>query len=174
MNWAQSLATLLVAAGLALFYILMELTAKSPRRIRVDGREFRMPDMRFHYTADGLYALLDAAGAENHFRLKHYWLLDFGFIVCFLGVMLSIDLNVDKPATTLYLVMGVAAVLRALLDTLENLLLLRVLRACPARRNGLAAFAGFVTSAKFICLYVWVALLFVKLFARAFDLPVTL
>lgn len=174
MNWAQSLATLLVAAGLALFYILMELTAKSPRRIRVDGREYRMPDLRFHYSADGLYQMLDAAGPDNQYRLRRYWLLDFGFIACLLGVMLSIDLNVDKPATLLYLVMGAAAILRALLDTLENLLLLRVLRACPARHNGLAAFAGYVTSAKFLCLYVWVALLFVKLFARAFGLPVTL
>jgi hypothetical protein len=149
----------------------MDFSPKSPRRLHVDGREYHMPDMRFHYNADTLYPMLEAAGAENLPRLRRYWRLDFGFIVCFLGVMLSIDFNIDGPATTLYVVMGVAAVLRALLDALENLLFLRIARAMPARRPRLANVAGFVTSAKFLCLYAWVAMLFLKLFARAFGLP---
>ena len=55
----------------------------------MDGREYHMPDMRFHYNAGTLYPMLEAAGAENLPRLRRYWRLDFGFIVCFLGVMLS-------------------------------------------------------------------------------------
>ena len=33
----------------------------------------------------------------------------------------------------------------------------------------MAGLAGFVTSAKFICLYGWVLLLFYKLFSQAFG-----
>ncbi len=170
MNYLQAALTLAFAVGMAIFYLLMDFSKRSPRRLRVDGREFHMPDMRFHYDADALYAMLDSAGAENLPRLRRYWLLDYGFIVCFLGVMLSIDLNIDGPATTLYLMMGVAAVLRAAFDMVENTLLLRIARALPARKNGLANVAGWVTSVKFLFLYAWVAMLFVKLFARAFGL----
>ena len=171
MNYLQAALTLAFAVGMALFYGLMDFTPKSPRRLRVDGREYHMPDMRFHYNADTLYPMLEAAGTENLPRLRRYWRLDFGLIVCFLGVMLSIDFNIDGPATTLYVVMGAAAVLRALLDVAENLLLLHITHALPARRPGLANAAGVVTSAKFVCLYAWVAMLFLKLFARAFGLP---
>ncbi len=174
MNYLQAALTLVFAVGMALFYALLDYSPKSPRRLHVDGREFHMPDMRFHYNADALYAILDSAGAENLPRLRRYWRLDFGFIVCFLGVMLSIDLNIDGPATMLYLLMGLAAVLRAVFDVLENILLLRVAHALPARKNGLAKVAGFVTSAKFLCLYAWVAMLFFKLFARAFGIQIAL
>lgn len=171
MNYLQAGLTLLFAVGMALFYALMDFSRLSPRRLRVDGREYHMPDMRFHYNADALYSMIEAAGAENLPRLRRYWRLDFGLIVCFLGVMLSIDLNIDGPATTLYLIMGVAAALRAVLDVVENILFLRIARAMPARKPGLANIAGYVTSAKFLCLYAWVAMLFLKLFARAFGLP---
>ena len=169
MNWVQSLLTLLVASGMGIFYALMDFSKKSPRHIRVNEREFRMPDTRFHYSAAQLYQSFAEVGEENHPRLRRFWLLDFGFIVCFLGVMLAIDLNFDKPATTLYVVMGSLAVARAALDVLENVLLLRALRLYPARRNAMAGLAGFVTSAKFICLYGWVLLLFYKLFSQAFG-----
>lgn len=170
MNWIQALATLLFGAGMALFYALMEMSPKSPRRIRINGKEFHMPDMRFHYTPDALYRSFSEAGEDNLPRLRRYWRLDFGFIVSFWGVMMSVDLNLDAPATTLYLAMGVAATLRAVLDFLENILLLRLYRAYPSRRNLLAGFAGFVTSAKFLCLYAWVGMLFYRLFTRAFGL----
>ena len=166
----QASVTLAVICGLGLFYYLMDMTRQSPRRVQIQGKAFTMPDMRFHYTPAALYAALDAMGAENRPRMKRYWLLDFGFILCLLGVMLSIDLNVDGPATTLYLVMGGIAIARAVLDALENILLLRLYRAYPVKRNRLAAFAGYVTSLKFLCLYAWVALLFIKLFTRAFGI----
>lgn len=174
MNYLQAALTLVFTLGMALFYALMDFSRKSPRRLRVDEHEFHMPDMRFHYSADGLYAMLESVGAENLPLLRRYWRLDYGFIVCFLGVMLSIDLNIDGPATTLYLLMGVAALLRAVFDVLENTLLLRVTRAMPARKYGLAATAGYVTSAKFVCLYAWVAMLFIKLFAKAFGIHIAL
>ena len=170
MNFLQSLLTLVVACGMGLFYFLMDMSKKSPRRVQVSGREFRMPDMRFHYTPAALYEAMEQLGQENRPRMKRYWLLDFGFILCFLGVMLSIDLNVDGPATRLYILMGIIAIARAVLDTLENILLLRVYRAYPVRREGLARVAALVTSAKFLCLYGWVGLLFYKLFARAFGI----
>ena len=65
--------------------------------------------------------------------------------------------------------MAVTSVARAVLDVAENGLLLALLGACPARKNGLAGLAGFVTSAKFVCLYAWVIILFYKLVGAAFH-----
>lgn len=169
MTWLQSVATLVCAAGLAVFYYLMELHPQSPKKIPTEGKEFRMPDSRFHYTPDALYGLLNQAG-DHLPRLRRYWLLDFGLIVCFWGVMIAIGLNVAGRGTALFLPMGILATARALLDIAENLLLLRLCRRYPQRGDRLAALAGLATAAKFICLYAWVALLFVKLFAAAFGI----
>ena len=168
MTWLQSVATLVCAAGLAVFYYLMELHPQSPKKIPTDGREFRMPDNRFHYTPDALYGLLDQAGDQLS-RLRRYWLLDFGLIVSFWGVMIAIGLNVAGRGTALFLPMAILATARALLDILENLLLLRLFRRYPRRSDRLAGIAGIATTATFVCLYGWVALLFVKLFAAAFG-----
>ncbi|HNW86008.1 MAG TPA: hypothetical protein PLP25_09205 [Candidatus Limiplasma sp.] len=169
MNWLWIGITLISALGMGGFYYLMELSPKGLRGMQVEGKPFQMPDMRLHYGAEALYAGFAQAG-DNRPRMRRYWLLDFGFIVCFLGVMLAIGRNIAHANDTLRWWMAVAACARAALDILENLLLLSLLRAYPACRDGWAAFAGWVTTAKYLCLFAWVAALFVNLFGSAFGI----
>jgi len=168
-NLWNVIAILVFGLGMTLFYVLMDFSARSPRKIPVENGEFHMPDMRFRYTAEDLYATFTLAG-ENRARMKRYWLLDFGFILCFLGAMLLIALNVVGLASPLFLLMGIAAIARALLDVAENLCFLCLYRIYPARNDALASAASLVTSAKFVFLFLWVAMLFYRLFTRAFGI----
>jgi len=170
MNWFDAVATLVCAASMALFYFLMESRAKGPRRIpTADGREFQMPDMRFHYTPEVLYAAMEQAGEEGRPRMRRYWLLDYGFIASFLAVMLLVGLNVMGAQSPLLPWMAALAGARAALDAVENTLMLSLLKAFPTRQDGKAKLAGVATSAKFLCLYAWVALLFYRLATTAFG-----
>lgn len=170
MNWIESAAILLSATGMAAFYYLMDYAPKSPRKLQAEGREFRMPDIRFHYSTAELYAAFEQAGEDGRPRMRRYWWLDFGFIACFLVVMLAIGVNVAGRYTTLGLVMAALAAARAVLDALENALLLGLVKEYPNRHNGLAGFAGAVTTVKFLCLYGWVGILFYQLFTAAFHI----
>ena len=170
MNWTFVVAILISALGVGVSYWQMELSPKSPRKLPSKReKEFRMPDMHFHYTADELYAILGEAGEAGRPLMRRYWLLDFGFILFFLGAMVSVSLNVAGYGTTLFWLMAGTSVARAVLDVAENSLLLVLQSACPDRKSGLAGLAGFVTSAKFVCLYAWVIILFYKLVGAAFH-----
>ena len=171
MNWFQILTTLLLAVGMGAFYYLMDFSPRGLRHVQVDGKPFQMPDMRLHYSADDLYRLFEQA-QDNRPRMRRYWLLDFGFIACFLGVMLAIGRNIAHTNATLELLMGIAAIIRATFDVAENCLLLSLYRAYPARKNRLATVAGAVTTTKFLFLFAWVAMLFVKLFGAAFGITI--
>ncbi len=170
MLWYEAAALLLCAVGLGIFYYSMELSPKSPRKTLGKGKEFHMPDTHFHYTANELYALFEQAGEEGRPKMRRYWQVDFGLIVCFLGVMLAIGLNVAGRGTPLFILMAVLAAVRCAFDLAENLLLMRLLRVYPRRDDGRAAFAGAITTTKFVCLYAWVAVLFCKLFITAFHI----
>ena len=170
MNWIESAAILLSAVGMAAFYYLMDYAPKSPRKMQVEGREFRMPDAHFHYSPAELYATFDQAGEEGLARMRRFWGFDFGFIACFLVVMLAIGVNVAGRYTLLGLIMAALAAARALFDVLENVLLLTLSKLYPKRHHRLAGFAGVMTSAKFLFLYGWVGVLFYQLFTAAFHI----
>ena len=171
MNWWQAAITLLSGAGMAWFYFRMDVSRKSPRRsIRADGKEFQMPDMRFHYTGEALAEAFTQAGEAGRPLMRRYWRLDFGFIVSFLGVMVMIAFNLTGGQGWLFGVMGVLAGLRAVLDGGENGLLLRALRRYPTGGVREGNLAGYVTSAKFLCLYGWGGLLFYRLFFTPFGI----
>ncbi|MCE5344317.1 MAG: hypothetical protein LLF96_12150 [Eubacteriales bacterium] len=170
MNWFLTAVSLACVVGMVLFYYLMELSKKSPKKLLSKDKEFKMPDVRFHYTTAELYAIFAEAGEEGRPQMRRYWLIDFGLIVCFWGVMIAIGLNLVGQSTALFLYMGIVATVRAGVDFLEDGLLLWLLRAYPAQKNNAAHLAGAVTSLKFVCLYTWVGLLFVKLVASAFKI----
>jgi hypothetical protein len=170
MLWYEIVALLLCAVGLGAFYYNMELSPKSPRRTLGKGVDFHMPDTHFHYTANELYAIFEQAGEEGRPKMRRYWRMDFGLIVCFLGVMLAIGLNVAGRGTPLFVLMAALAAVRCAFDLAENLLLMSLLRAYPKRSEGQAAFAGVMTTAKFVCLYTWVVILFCMLFITAFHI----
>jgi hypothetical protein len=169
-DWVFTVELLACAAGWTVFFYLMSLSKGSPQKMLSKEKEFRMPDMRLRYTPDQLYAIFADAGEQGLPQMRRYWLLDFGFIVFFLGVMLAIGFNVIGESSALYLPMGIAAVLRALLDMLENILLLQLAHAYPTRRDATARLTSRVTFLKFVCLYAWVGILFVRLFITAFHI----
>lgn len=168
MTTLEMILTILAALGMFGFYALMELVPGSVRELRTADSAFRMPDMRFHYGSNLLYAQLDAVGEEGRAKMRRYWLFDFGFILCFWGVMAAITLNVSSRGSVLFTGMLIAATVRGAMDLLENILLLRVDAAYPTPKNMLANVAGYVTSVKFIAMGLWVAALFARLVLRAF------
>ena len=128
--------------------------------------DFKLPDMRLHYDAPALFDTLEQVGAQGQALLKRYWLTDFGFIACFLVIMLVVTFN-NAPLEPIRNAMYIAAILRAALDMTENLLLLSVTAAYPAKmRRKTATVAGFVTSAKFLALGLWLLGLFASLLMR--------
>ena len=73
MNWTFVVAILISALGVGVFYWQMELSPKSPRKLPSKReKEFRMPDMHFHYTADELYAILGEAGEAGRPLMRRY------------------------------------------------------------------------------------------------------
>lgn len=160
--WIVLTAVACVGGAASLYFMLRRATPA----LKALDKDFQIPDMRLHYTADALFACFDGVGEKGQALLRRYWLTDFGFIACFWFVMLAVGRN-NVSNDALRLAMGVAASLRALLDMTENLLLTRVCAAYPARRmSGLARLCGFVTSAKFIALGLWLVGLFATLFIR--------
>lgn len=159
MGWLQTIAAPIFAIGMGIFYFLMDMTPRSPRRIHIKGGiTFQMPDMRLRPTPDALYQTFALAGDERP-RMRRYWLLDFGFIACFWVVMIAIGQNVANGSATFALLMLIAATARALLDVTENSLLLALYRTYPKRNDRLAQIACTVTTAKFVFLFLWAVLL---------------
>lgn len=162
---AYTVLTVLAVLGAGVCLYFME--TKIKRGLTAIDKDFRIPDMRLHYGAEELYSCLDSIGEDGRALIRRYWLIDYGFIVCFWFIMVSVGRsNVHIP--TLQAVMLVAASVRAALDMLENTLLICVTRAYPARRHDrLASVCGYVTSVKFVALGVWIACLFGALFVSA-------
>ena len=163
----QTIAAVCAALGMAGMLYLMQLGKNSPEaKLKKADAEFRPLDMRFHYGAKDVQSTLERAGAEGRALMRRYWLLDFGFIACFGVVMTLLPYNLTDRGWLIVLMQG-CAVARALLDVLENSLLLCCARRYPAQ--GPAALSGWATTLKFICLFAWIAGLFAALFIRAFP-----
>jgi len=161
MTWLQTIAAPVFAIGMGIFYFLMDMTPRSPRRIPTKGgTSFQMPDMRLRSTPDALYHTFALAGKERP-RMRRYWLLDFGFITCFWVVMIAIGQNVAQANATFAVLMAIAATARALLDVAENIMLLTLYRAYPKQNIKLAGIACIVTSTKFGFLFLWAAFLLI-------------
>ena len=155
-------------AGLAGFYYMMVLSPGSPQQKL--GKEFRMPDVRLHYTPTLLYNTYEEAGEAGRPLMRLYWLYDFGLIVCLLGVMLAVSANVVSERTWVFPLMIWLTTARTLVDLTENALFLYMLRRFPEYRVSIARFAGAATTIKHLLLFAWLFLLFMMLFLKAFGI----
>lgn len=160
---------LLGGAGMACLLYLMWYSPKGVPALKKCDPHFSLLDMRFHYSSPELYRQLEALGSDGIVLQRRFWKMDFFFIACFWLVMISISRG-QALGTIFYIPLIALASVRAALDALENLLLLSLCAAYPRQRRRRAAFSGFVTSCKFLALYAWVALLFIRLFIRAFGI----
>ena len=170
MNWLQLTGTLVSAIGLVLFYYLMILAKGSPQKLL--GQDFKMPDVRMRYTPGVLYQTFEDAGEDGRPLMLRYWLHDFGLILCLTGVMLAVTANVAVRDSWAYIAMFILTLVRMLADMTEDFLLMRLLDRYPERKNGMAGFAGVVTTFKHALLIAWLGLLFLHLALAAFGLKI--
>ena len=87
--------------------------------------QFEMPDMRFRYTPEELFACLEKLGTEGRQRLRRLWGLDSALALFLVLVLAVVSHNLAAFRWLRWAMYGLA-VLRSLLDLLENGLLLRV------------------------------------------------
>lgn len=168
MHWVLIAGIIVSALGLGGFYYLMIPAKKSPQMLL--GKEFTMPDVRLRYSADTLYQTFDKAGEAGRPQMRRYWHLDFGLMAFLTGAMMAVTANIATAGTWIYITMLTLSAARTAVDVCEDLLFLHLLRRYPTRQNGLAKFAGTVTTLKHILLIAWVALLFFLLVLSAFSI----
>ena len=115
---------------------------------------FRLLDMRFHYSSEIVKQTFERIGEAGRRAYQKYLVLDFVFIAFFLITMITITNAVPAPSyirTVLYILCG----LRAFFDVFENILLLHMLGQYPVFNDTLATICSWITTLKFIMLYIW-------------------
>ncbi len=147
--------------GFLLCLLLMYTTDHGPRGIQKFDPSFRLPDMRFHYSGKSLKPVLERIGEEGRKAYKRYLLLDFVFISCFLITMLTIT-NADFVSNPVKILLTITAIMRAVLDVMENTLLLHMLNKYPDVNEKAAVICSWSTTVKFIMLYTWLLLLAIQ------------
>jgi len=125
------------------------------RGMRKYDAGFRLLDMRFHYTATNVNETFTKLNVGGRVAYRNYWILDFFFIACFLVVQLTI-INSIAMSDTAINVLIVLSFLRAIFDIVENSILLYLIDKYPIQNNQLATICSWVTTSKFIALYLWI------------------
>lgn len=135
--------------------IIMYTTNHGIRGLRKYDADFRLLDMRFHYTAANVNETFTKLNEGGRVAYRNYWILDFFFIACFLVVQLTIINSIAMGDATKN-VLIVISVLRALLDIVENSMLLYLIGKYPIQNNQFATICSWVTTSKFIALFLWI------------------
>lgn len=153
--------------GAALFGYLMG--KRVLPKLRAAHAGYEPVSLKFRCTAGELFQSVEILAPSERCLLKNYWLLSLGLAMAAWLCMLAVTHN-TIPAALLRCGMYGAATLSLLLQAAEKALLLHILHAFPARRQGAAKATGFLTAAKWVSLGLWVACLFGMLLYRAFQL----
>lgn len=141
--------------GFVMCLIIMYTTNHGIPGIRKHDPNFRLLDMQFHYRSDTVYDTFDKLGKEGRKAYQNYWILDFFFIVCFLTVQITVVNIIDKRSA-LRIILIMLSVLRGLFDVIENGILIYLIGKFPEQNNQLASFCSYMTTSKFIALYLWI------------------
>lgn len=149
-----SIVKVIGVLGFVICLLVMYTTNHGIRGIQTFDPSFRLLDMRFHYNSEIVKHTFKQISEGGRIAYKKYLLLDFIFIGCFLITMITVSdiLSLSQPIkATLYIV----CVLRALLDIFENILLFYMLGQYPEINDSLATICSWITTFKFIMLYIW-------------------
>ncbi len=131
---------------------------------------FSMPDLRFRYNADGLYATLDAVGDEGRRLMLRFWCVDLALIAGMFAMMATVTNNI-ATIPWIAAVMLWSNIIRAVADFAEDILLMLAAAAYPEKKRGIPAnMAGVVTAVKWAAAVCWVAGMFLSLFLRGWSL----
>lgn len=152
--WVTVLGTIGFFASL----ILMEFTNLGAQGIQKYDPGFSLLDMRFRYDANTVYQVFDQIGKQGQKAYRHYLLLDYCFIVCFLIVMLALSFRftTDPLQRNMLIVLASA---RALCDILENTLLIGLINNYPQQNMLLATICSWATTIKFVFMFLWAGIL---------------
>ncbi len=146
--------TVLGVIGFFISLILMEFSNLGVRGIQQYDPGFRLLDMRFRYDANTMYQTFDQIGRLGQKSYQHYLFLDYGFIVCFLIVMLALSFWVTTDPRQRNILIALASA-RALCDILENTLLIGLINSYPQQQMFLATVCSWMTTIKFVFMFLW-------------------
>lgn len=147
-----------IAIGLfVLTLIVMRLC--EPQFQAAAGAGVQTLDMRFGYTAEEVYHLLDRLGITGREVYVTVLLVDFIFIVSFALTqnMLLKWLMGERLLNSCFKILLSIAFVRGGFDVLENIFILIMLSRFPTQLPWLATVSGIDTQIKFIILYLWLA-----------------
>ena len=116
--------------------------------------DFRLLDMRFRYNQSTVYNTFDSIGTGGIKAYQHYLIVDYTFIAFFLIVMVACSIKA-APTVLMRNALIVLASLRAILDIIENSILIYLLKVYPTQEVQMAKICSWVTTLKFIALYGW-------------------
>ncbi|MBE5800910.1 MAG: hypothetical protein E7319_01315 [Clostridiales bacterium] len=139
-------------------------------RLTALDEHFQLPDLRFTYRAEQVFATLEGVGDEGKKLLMRLWTLDFALIASMFAMMAVVTNNVVEMAW-LSAVMLAANCLRGAADLIENVLLMIVCAGYPRKKRAFAAnAAGAATAVKWVSAVLWVAGMFLSLFLRGWKM----
>lgn len=148
--------------GFLICLYIMYMTNLGVRGIREYAPSFQSPDMKFHYSVGQITQTFEQIGIAGRAIYQKYLFLDFIFTLCFAIVMLTIT-NFLFTGTIIRNFMYLVFVLRAVFDTLENLLLLTAVRSYPIANVTMITLCSYFTSIKFVLLYIWIFALIIQI-----------
>jgi len=139
-------------------------------RLTALDEHFQLPDLRFTYRAEQVFATLEGVGDEGKKLLMRLWTLDFALIASMFAMMAVVTNNI-ATIPWLAAVMLWSNILRAAADLLEDVLLLVACAGYPGKKRVIPAkVAGVVTAIKWVAAVVWVAGMFLSLFLRGWAM----
>jgi hypothetical protein len=140
--------------GFVICLLVMYMTNHGIRGIQNFDRDFRLLDMRFHYSSEIVKQTFEQISAGGRGAYQRYLILDFVFILFFLATMITVS-DAIPVSLSVKIALFIVCGLRALLDILENILLLRMLGQYPVFNEAMASVCSRITTFKFIMLYLW-------------------
>lgn len=154
----NTIVTVLGTIGFFVSLILMEFSNLGIRGIQQYDPGFSMLDMRLRYDGNTVYQVLAQIGEQGQLVYKHYLFLDYGFIGCFLIVMLALSFRVTTELRQRKILIGLA-IARALCDVVENTILIALINNYPQKNLLLATACSWATTIKFVFMFLWIAML---------------
>lgn len=154
----NKLIKLLFYLGSITTLFLMDATYLGQKGLKIYASDFQIFDMKFSYSSECVYSSLGLLPIEGIHHYMRFYIIDFMFIVCFLGVQYDLTNKIISKLKKLskYKITFLFVFLRATFDVVENLSILSILINYPNKLNTLVTISSFSTSLKFICIIGWV------------------
>lgn len=140
--------------------VLTSFTNIGVRGIKKYYSDFKLFDMQLHYNYKDIHESLTHLSSPGREAYQRYLYIDYIFIISFL-ILMILGGNLLTKNTTLKFLLILFAVSRALFDVIENTILLYLINLYPNTKGSLPLFCSYATTLKFVCLFCWIAIVFI-------------